>query len=102
MRFEQEMGLTPGEIVANLERDFRALGYTCSHAPMDEGNFRFVARSPAGVQVTVALRRLPDRAIGPTLRFPRTQMVTEVDGADEAAVAAVCETIRRALLRGGG
>jgi hypothetical protein len=94
------MGFTPAEALAALQRSFDREGWRCEAVVEGAGGV-FAARGADGGVVKVAVEALPDRAIGPTIRLPRSRVRVEVV-AEPGLRERVEQIIRLSLHRGGG
>ena len=98
---ERERGIEAQEVVATLALKLGEEGYSNRTEIVDATEFHVVTVVGTG-EMTVRIRSLPTRRLGPTLRLPRC--VTEVVFNDVAGdeQERLVHLIDAALLRGGG
>ena len=97
----RERGIEAEEVVATLAQKFAEAGYSNRTEIVDATEFKFVV-AVGGGELTVTVRRLPDRRLGPTLRLPRTTTEIACRDIDRGLLEELTELIDRSLIRGGG
>jgi len=96
-----ERGIEAEEVIATLAQKFGEAGYTSRTEIVDATEFKLVV-AVGGGELSVTVKRLPDRQLGPTLRLPRTTTEVECRDIDSDLEDDLTDLIERSLLRGGG
>lgn len=97
----RERGIEAEEVIATLAQKFGEAGYSNRTEIIDATEFKLVVAVNGG-ELSVTVKRLPDRKLGPTLRLPRTITEIECRDVNGELEAELTELIERSLLRGGG